>query len=234
MSSRAVVLLSGGMDSATTAAIARAEGHEVQALSVRYGQRHALELEAARAVAAHLGITRHAIVELDLRAVGGSALTAELAVPKDRPMAAMAADVPVTYVPARNTIFLALALAWAETLGAGAIYIGATAVDFSGYPDCRPDFLAAFEDVARLGTRAGREGSGPRIHAPLITLSKADIVRRGIALGVDFGLTRTCYDPAADGRACGRCDACQLRLKGFREAGLDDPIAYVDQHVLPA
>lgn len=226
MAPRAVVLLSGGMDSATTAAIARAEGFDVHALSVRYGQRHAVELAAARRVAAHLGVARHVVVDLDLRAIGGSALTADVAVPKDRPVDDMARGVPATYVPARNTIFLALAVAWAETLAARDIFIGANAVDYSGYPDCRPDFLAAFEAAARLGTRAGREGDGCRIHAPLITLSKADIVRRGTDLGVDFALTSTCYDPEPDGTACGRCDACQLRRKGFAEAGRRDPVAY--------
>jgi 7-cyano-7-deazaguanine synthase len=222
----AVVLLSGGMDSATTAAIARQEGFEVWALSVRYGQRHAVELAAARQVAAALGVARHVVIELDLRAFGGSALTSETPVPKDTPPERIGAGIPATYVPARNTIFLSLALAWAETLGARDIFIGANALDYSGYPDCRPEYLAAFERMANLATRAGVEGAGFRIHAPLLTLGKADIVRRGLQLGVDFGLTSTCYDPAPDGSACGRCEACALRLKGFREAGERDPVTY--------
>jgi 7-cyano-7-deazaguanine synthase len=226
MSRNAVVLLSGGMDSATTAAIARDQGFLVHALSFRYGQRHVVELEAARRVAQALGITRHVVLDIDLRAFGGSALTDAIAVPKDRPLEAMSEGVPTTYVPARNTIFLAFALAFAETLAATDIFIGANAVDYSGYPDCRPEFLAAFQHMARLGTRIGSEGAPLTIHAPLIELSKADIVRRGRALGVDFALTRTCYDPAPDGAACGHCDACLLRLKGFREAGLEDPAPY--------
>jgi 7-cyano-7-deazaguanine synthase len=226
MTRDAVVLLSGGMDSATTAAIARADGFRVHALSFRYGQRHAVELEAARRVAASLGVARHVVLDIDLRAFGGSALTDAIDVPKDRAVARMGEGVPVTYVPARNTIFLAFALAFAESIGATDIFIGANAVDYSGYPDCRPEFLEAFQRMARLGTRLGSEGAPLTIHAPLVHLAKADIVRRGAALGVDFALTRTCYDPAPDGAACGRCDACQLRLKGFREAGLDDPAPY--------
>ncbi|HEX5632579.1 MAG TPA: 7-cyano-7-deazaguanine synthase QueC [Gemmatimonadales bacterium] len=226
MAREAVVLLSGGMDSATTAAIARADGFRVHALSFRYGQRHAVELEAARRVAASLGVARHVVLDIDLRAFGGSALTDVIDVPKDRAVDRMGEGVPVTYVPARNTIFLAFALAYAESLGATDIFIGANAVDYSGYPDCRPEFLEAFQRMARLGTRLGSEGAALTIHAPLVHLTKADIVRRGAALGVDFSLTRTCYDPAPDGAACGRCDACQLRLKGFREAGLDDPAPY--------
>ncbi|HYC30998.1 MAG TPA: 7-cyano-7-deazaguanine synthase QueC [Gemmatimonadales bacterium] len=223
---KAVVLLSGGMDSTTTAAIAIAAGHDVHALSVRYGQRHAIELEAARRVAASLGIGRHVVVDLDLRPFGGSALTADLAVPKDTPFERIGEAIPPTYVPARNTIFLSLALGWAESLGARDIYIGANALDYSGYPDCRPEFMAAFERTANLGTRAGVSGDGFRIHTPLIGLSKREIVLRGRELGVDWGLTSTCYDPAPDGTACGRCEACILRLKGFQEAGLDDPIRY--------
>jgi 7-cyano-7-deazaguanine synthase len=223
---RAVVLLSGGMDSATTAAIARREGFEVCALSVRYGQRHAVELDAARRVAAALGVARHVVIELDLRAFGGSALTSDIPVPKDTPAERIGAGIPATYVPARNTIFLSLALAWAETLGARDIFLGANALDYSGYPDCRPEYVAAFERVANLATRAGVEGAGIRIHTPLIDLSKADIVRRGLELGVDFALTLTCYDPSADGAACGRCEACLLRLKGFAEAGERDPANY--------
>jgi len=226
MPRNAVVLLSGGMDSATTAAIARGQGFAVHALSFRYGQRHAVELEAARRVGEQLGVARHVVLDIDLRAFGGSALTDAIAVPKDRPLDAMGEGVPATYVPARNTIFLAFALAYAETLGATDIFIGANAIDYSGYPDCRPEFLAAFQHMARLGTRLGSEGAPLTIHAPLIALTKADIVRRGLALGVDFSLTRTCYDPAPDGAACGRCDACQLRLKGFRDAGIADPAPY--------
>jgi 7-cyano-7-deazaguanine synthase len=222
----AVVLLSGGMDSATTAAIAHEQGFVIHALSFRYGQRHVVELEAARRVGEQLGVARHVVLDIDLRAFGGSALTDAIAVPKDRPLDAMGEGVPATYVPARNTIFLSFALAFAETLGAADIFIGANAIDYSGYPDCRPEFLAAFQHMARLGTRSGSEGAPLTIHAPLIALSKADIVRRGIALGVDFALTRTCYDPAQGGTACGRCDACQLRLKGFRDAGLEDPAPY--------
>ncbi len=226
MSAKAVVLLSGGMDSATTAAIAQAEGFEVYALSFRYGQRHAMELDAARRVAAALGVARHVIAEFDLRAFGGSALTSSIAVPKDRPIDQIGPGIPSTYVPARNTIFLSLGLAWAETLGSRDIFIGANALDYSGYPDCRPEFLAAFEQVARLGTKLGVEGAEWKIHAPLLRMTKAQIVAKGLELGVDFGLTSTCYDPSPDGIACGRCDACQLRLKGFAEAGAEDPVTY--------
>jgi 7-cyano-7-deazaguanine synthase len=214
------------MDSATTAAIARQEGFEVCALSVRYGQRHAVELEAARQVAAALGAARHVVIDLDLRAFGGSALTSDIPVPKDTPLDRIGTGIPTTYVPARNTIFLSLALAWAETLEARDIFIGANALDYSGYPDCRPEYITAFERMANLATRAGVEGAGIRIHTPLIALGKADIVRRGLELGVDFGLTSTCYDPAPDGAACGRCEACLLRLKGFAEAGTPDPARY--------
>ena len=216
------------MDSATTAAIARQEGFEVCALSVRYGQRHAVELEAARRVAAALDLARHVVIELDLRAFGGSALTSDIPVPKDTPPARIGTGIPATYVPARNTIFLSLALAWAETLEARDIFIGANALDYSGYPDCRPEYIAAFERMANLATRAGVEGAAIRIHTPLIALGKADIVRRGLELGVDFGLTSTCYDPAPDGAACGHCEACLLRLKGFAEAGARDPARYVE------
>ena len=223
----AVVLLSGGLDSATTLAIAAAEGHEVFALSFRYGQRHAVELEAAREVARQAGVAEHRIIEIDLRAFGGSALTADLPVPKDRPADTMARDIPLTYVPARNTIFLSYALGWAEVLGAADIFIGVNALDYSGYPDCRPAFIAAFEALANLATRAATEGGRRiRIRAPLLHLSKAEIIRRGTALGVAFGITRSCYDPDPDGRACGRCDSCQLRLTGFRDAGLEDPAPY--------
>ena len=228
---KAVVLLSGGMDSATTAAIALQEGFDVHALSVRYGQRHAVELDAARRVAERLGIRRHVIVDLDLRAFGGSALTGDVPVPKDTPLAEIGARIPSTYVPARNTIFLSLALAWAETLGARDLFFGANALDYSGYPDCRPEYLEAFARMADLATRAGvEEGSRLRIHTPLLRLTKAEIVARGIVLGLDYGVTSTCYDPAADGAACGRCEACLLRLKGFEEAGLPDPARYQAAH----
>jgi 7-cyano-7-deazaguanine synthase len=224
---KAVLLLSGGVDSTTTAAIALHEGFDVHALSVRYGQRHAVELEAARRVAERLGIRRHVIVDLDLRAFGGSALTADVPVPKDTPLAEIGARIPATYVPARNTIFLSLALAWAETLGARDIFFGANALDYSGYPDCRPEYLEAYAQMADLATRAGvEEGVRLRIHAPLLRLTKAEIVARGVALGLDYGMTSSCYDPAADGAACGRCESCVLRLKGFAEAGMPDPAKY--------
>lgn len=225
--SRAVILLSGGMDSATAAAIAKADGYRLHALTVRYGQRHAVELRAAQRVGEALGVTDHRVIDVDLTVIGGSALTDTMAVPLDRTLDAVGQDVPVTYVPARNTIFLSLALGHAEVIGAFDIFIGANALDYSGYPDCRPEYLRAFEQLANLATRAGAEGAGQfRIHAPLLELSKRQIVERGMALGVDFSLTHTCYAPDAQGRACGRCDACQLRLKGFREAGVEDPVAY--------
>jgi 7-cyano-7-deazaguanine synthase len=228
---KAVLLLSGGVDSTTTAAIALHEGFDVHALSVRYGQRHAVELEAARRVAERLGIRRHVIVDLDLRAFGGSALTADVPVPKDTPFPEIGARIPATYVPARNTIFLSLALAWAETLGARDIFFGANALDYSGYPDCRPEYLEAFTRMADLATRAGVEGGVRlRIHAPLLRLTKAEIVTRGVALGLDYGMTSSCYDPAGDGAACGRCESCLLRLKGFAEAGLADPVKYQAAH----
>jgi 7-cyano-7-deazaguanine synthase len=228
---KAVLLLSGGVDSTTTEAIALHEGFDVHALSVRYGQRHAVELDAARRVAERLGIQRHVIVDLDLRAFGGSALTADVAVPKDTPLAEIGARIPPTYVPARNTIFLSLALAWAETLGARDIFLGANALDYSGYPDCRPEYLEAYVRMADLATRAGvEEGARLRIHTPLLRLTKAEIVTRGVALGLDYGMTSSCYDPAADGAACGRCEACLLRLKGFAEAGLPDPARYQAAH----
>ena len=222
----AVVLLSGGVDSATVAAQALADGFDVSALSFRYGQRHAAELDAATRVAQALGVARRLVLDIDLRPIGGSALTADLPVPRDRPLADMGSDIPVTYVPARNTIFLSLALAWAEVLGAQDIFIGANALDYSGYPDCRPGYLRAFETLANLATRAGVGGKHLAIHAPLLQLTKADIVRRGTELGVDYALTVSCYDPDADGAACARCDACQLRRKGFEEAGLADPTRY--------
>src|SRR5512142_1493983 len=216
----AVVLLSGGVDSATVAALALADGFDVCALSFRYGQRHAAELDAAERVARALGIERRLVLDIDLRPIGGSALTADLPVPRDRPADEMGSDIPATYVPARNTIFLSLALAWAEVLGARDIFIGANALDYSGYPDCRPEYLRAFEALANLATRAGVEGSRFTIHAPLLHLTKAEIVRRGTELGVDYGLTVSCYDPSPDGAACGRCDACRLRRKGFEEGGI--------------
>jgi 7-cyano-7-deazaguanine synthase len=224
----AVVLLSGGLDSATVLAFARRDGFRCHALTIAYGQRHAAELGAARRVAAGLGAAEHRIVELDLRAFGGSALTADIPVPQDRSHEVMSADIPVTYVPARNTVFLSLALAWAEVLGAFDIYAGMNAVDYSGYPDCRPEFVAAFERLANLATKAGVENRGHfRVHTPLIQLPKADIIRLGMSLGVDYGLTHSCYAPADDGAACGRCDSCQLRRAGFEAAGAPDPTRYV-------
>ena len=226
---RAVVALSGGLDSATALAICRQEGFEPYALSFRYGQRHAREIEAARQVARSLGAVEHRIAEIDLRVFGGSALTAEIEVPKQRSETEMGTGVPITYVPARNTIFLSFALAWAEVLGAQDIYIGVNAIDYSGYPDCRPEFICAFENLANVATRAGsEEGARFRIHTPLISLAKAEIIRKGVSLGVDYSLTHSCYDPTPDGLACGQCDSCQLRLKGFREAGLKDPIRYAE------
>jgi 7-cyano-7-deazaguanine synthase len=223
----AVVLLSGGLDSATALAVARREGFRCHALTVNYGQRHAAELEAARRVARALGAVQHRVVDLDLRAFGGSALTADVTVPKDRPAEAMAEGIPVTYVPARNTVFLSLALAWAEVLGGFDIFMGVNIIDHSGYPDCRPEFVEAFERLANLATKAGVEGKGRfRIHTPLIALPKAEIIRLGHALGVDYGLTHSCYDPAPDGAACGRCDSCQLRRAGFEAAGVPDPTRY--------
>ena len=224
---KAVVLLSGGMDSTTTAAIAQSSGFEVHGLTFRYGQRHAAELEAARRVAKRLGIRDHAVMEIDLRAFGGSALTGDLAVPKDTPLDRIGERIPPTYVPARNTIFLSFALGWAEVLGAGDIFVGANALDYSGYPDCRPEYFKAFQQMADLATRAGvEEGRRITIHTPLIQLSKREIIERGLALGVDYSETLTCYDPGPQGEACGRCEACLLRLRGFREAGMEDPAAY--------
>jgi len=222
VASKAVVLLSGGLDSYTAAAIARAEGFELYALTIAYGQRHAREIDAARAVAHALAVARHLELNLDLRPIGGSSLTSNEAVQKDRDLDAT--DIPATYVPARNTIFLSLALGWAEVLGAYDIVIGVNALDYSGYPDCRPEFVAAFERLANLATRAGVEGHQFRVHTPLITLSKSDIIRRGLALGVDYALTHSCYDPSPGGAPCGHCDSCVLRAKGFREAGVPDPL----------
>lgn len=220
---RAVVLLSGGLDSYTAAALAARDGYELFALTVRYGQVHAREVEAARRVARALGAVRHIELAVDLSAFGGSALVGDGAIPKDRDVE-RSADIPATYVPARNTVFLSLALAWAEVVGADAIVIGVNALDYSGYPDCRPEYLEAFERLAALATRAGVQGGRARILAPLVRMSKAEIVRAGAALGLDYGLTHSCYDPDPDGRPCGRCDSCRLRAKGFSEAGIGDPL----------
>jgi 7-cyano-7-deazaguanine synthase len=222
----AVVLLSGGLDSAVTLAIAQAEGLEPHALSFDYGQRHRVELEAARRVAASVGVCDHRVASIDLRVFGGSALTDEIDVPKNRATARIGMGIPITYVPARNTIFLSYGLACAEVIGARDIFIGVNAIDYSGYPDCRPEFIEQFEKLANIATRAGVSGDTFRIRTPLIRLTKSDIVRRGAELGVDFSLTHSCYDPAEDGSACGTCDSCQLRLAGFREAGIADPISY--------
>jgi 7-cyano-7-deazaguanine synthase len=218
---RAVVLLSGGLDSYTAAAIAKSQGFTLHALTVRYGQRHAREVDAARRVAAALGVAAHLDLDLDLRGIGGSALTSEMPVPLDRDLSTM--DIPSTYVPARNTIFLSLALGWAEVLNARDLVIGVNALDYSGYPDCRPEFIRAFEALAALATRAGVEGARFRVHTPLMALTKADIIRRGLELGLDYRLTHSCYDPAPDGAPCGRCDSCVLRARGFAEAGAPDP-----------
>ncbi|MHC4990149.1 MAG: 7-cyano-7-deazaguanine synthase QueC [Planctomycetota bacterium] len=220
---KAVVLVSGGLDSATTLAVARRDGLACYAMSLDYGQRHRVELDAARRVADALGAERHIIVEIDLRAFGGSALTADIDVPKDRRSDQLSHGIPITYVPARNTIFLSFALGWAEVLGARDIFIGVNAVDYSGYPDCRPGFIQAFEHMANLATKMGVEGQRITVRAPLIELTKAQIIRRGLALGVDYGLTISCYDPDPGGAACGRCDSCQLRAAGFEEAGAPDP-----------
>jgi len=223
---KAIVLLSGGVDSTTTLAIARSRGFDVYALTFRYGQRHAAEIEAAQRVAAAVGVTRHEVIAFDLRRFGGSALTGDLAVPKGRALEEMTQAIPATYVPARNTIFLSFALAWAETLGASDIFIGVNHYDYSGYPDCRPEFIGAYQRMADLATKAGVEGRQRlTIHTPLIHMTKAEIVRTGLGLGVNYALTLSCYDPAPEG-ACGRCDACALRLKGFGEAGVTDPIRY--------
>ncbi|MBI2890334.1 MAG: 7-cyano-7-deazaguanine synthase QueC [Nitrospirae bacterium] len=226
MARKAVVLLSGGVDSATALAVARGKGHETCALTFDYGQRHKIELEAARRVARFLGATEHLVLELNLRRIGGSALTAGIDVPKNRDARAMAAGIPVTYVPARNTVFLSIALGWAEVLGARDLFIGVNAIDYSGYPDCRPEYLQQFERLASLATKAGAEGAIFRVHAPLVRLTKADIIRKGAALGVDFSLTHSCYDPSESGSPCGACDSCILRRKGFVEAGVRDPAAY--------
>lgn len=224
---RAVVLLSGGLDSTTTLAIALRDGYECYALTFRYGQRHANEIAAAKQIAASMGVARHVIVDINLRLFGGSALTDDIDIPKDRLVEDMDEDIPVTYVPARNTIFLSFALAWAEVLDTPDIFIGVNALDYSGYPDCRPEFIRAYEAMANLATKAAVEGRQKvTIHTPLIDLTKAQIIRKGLDLGVDYSLTRSCYDPSPSGEACGRCDSCQLRLKGFREAGAPDPVSY--------
>lgn len=224
MASKAVILLSGGLDSTTLMAVARAEGYDTYAISFNYGQRHVRELDAARSVAEALGARRHLIVDVNLREIGGSALTSEIDVPHGRSSDEMAEGIPVTYVPARNTIFLSLALSWAEALDAGNIFIGVNALDYSGYPDCRPAFIEAFTHAANLGTRAGIEGRPFRIRTPLINMTKAEIIRTGLKLGVDYARTHSCYDPRTDGRPCGACDSCLLRSKGFREAGIVDPL----------
>lgn len=223
---RAVILLSGGVDSATASAIARAQGFELYALTFRYGQRHDAEVRAAASVARAAGVSRHVIQTIDLRAFGGSALTDAIDVPKSASVEEIGGDIPVTYVPARNTIFLAFALGYAEVIGSSDIFIGVNAVDYSGYPDCRPAFIAAFQRLADVATKAGVSGASIKIHAPLISMSKAEIIREGARLGVDFSLTHSCYDPTSDGLACGHCDSCLLRLQGFRDAGLVDPIPY--------
>jgi 7-cyano-7-deazaguanine synthase len=224
---KAVVLLSGGLDSTTALGIANSEGFELHALTFRYGQRHESEIEAARRIAADFNIAEHIIVDIDLRVFGGSALTSDIDVPKNSPLHKMSDGIPVTYVPARNTIFLSFALAWAEVLGASDLFIGVNALDYSGYPDCRPEYIEAYERMANLATKAGVEGRQRlKIHTPLIELTKAQIIQRGLELGVDYGKTLTCYDPSPDGAACGHCDACLLRLKGFAEAGMTDPARY--------
>lgn len=224
---KAVVLLSGGLDSVTTMAIAREQGFDLHALSFAYGQRHDVELGCAKRAAERFGATRHLVIDIDLRVFGASALTADLAVPKDRPAGSMEQEIPITYVPARNTVFLSYALAWAEVLPAQDLFIGVNALDYSGYPDCRPAFIEAFERMANVATREAVEGRQQlTVHSPLLHLTKADIIRRGTALGVDYGATLSCYDPSAEGLACGRCDSCQLRRKGFAEAGVTDPTRY--------
>ncbi len=223
---RAIVLLSGGIDSATILAFARREGYAAYALSFEYGQRHKIEIEAAKRIAQQLGAIEHRFIRIDLRSFGGSALTDSIAVPKNRRVEEMESEIAITYVPARNTIFLSYALAWAEVIGARDIFIGVNAIDYSGYPDCRPEFIAQFERLANLATKAGVSCDWFHIHAPLIKLTKAEIIRKGTELGVDFALTHSCYDPGANGEACGECDSCLLRAKGFREAGIADPTRY--------
>jgi 7-cyano-7-deazaguanine synthase len=225
---KAIVLSSGGLDSTTAMAMAKEEGYEIYSLSFRYGQRHSLELEAARRVAKALGAKEHLVMDIDLARIGGSALTDDLDVPKARTDEEIKKGTPVTYVPGRNTIFLSYALAWAEVVGASDIFLGVNAIDYSGYPDCRPEYIEAFEHLANLATKTGAEGLTPiRIRAPLMRMTKAEIIRKGVKLGVDYGMTHSCYDPPADGKACGYCDSCLLRKKGFREAGVVDPTDYV-------
>jgi len=227
--SKAVVLLSGGLDSTTVLAIAKAQGYRVHALSFDYGQNHRLELRAADRIARTLGVERHVVMNVDLRSFGGSALTSDEPVPKDRSAETIGIGIPTTYVPARNTVFLSLALAWAESLGAADIFIGVNALDYSGYPDCRPEFIQAFEKMANLGTKIGTEvGKRIVIHTPLISMTKRQIIETGVSLGIDYGMTVSCYDPSHTGEPCGRCDACQLRQKGFAEAGLIDPVKYAE------
>jgi len=227
---KAVALLSGGLDSTTALWIAKDEGYAVYALSFRYGQRHLVELESARRVAESAGVEKHLILDIDLRAIGGSALTGEIEVPKERSTDEMSSGIPVTYVPARNTIFLSFALAWAEALGASDIFIGVNALDYSGYPDCRPEYIEAFASMANLATKAGVEGTMRlKIHMPLVAMTKAEIIKKGLELGVDYSLTHSCYDPTPEGLACGKCDSCLLRLKGFAEAGARDPLRYARQ-----
>jgi 7-cyano-7-deazaguanine synthase len=229
---KAVVLLSGGIDSATVLAIAQNMGFDIYALSFRYGQRHVVELEAAKRIARSSNVVEHLIIDIDLRKIGGSALTADVAVPKSRSVEQMGKDIPVTYVPARNTIFLSYALAWAEVIETGDIFIGVNALDYSGYPDCRPEYIAAYEKMANLATKAGVEDRQRlKIHTPLIQMSKSQIIQKGIELGVDYSLTHSCYDPQVMGEACGECDSCLLRLKGFRDAGVKDPIRYKGSRV---
>ncbi len=226
---KAVVLSSGGIDSTTAMAVAKKEGYEIYSLSFFYGQRHAFELKAAQKVSEALGAARHLVINIDLKKIGGSSLTDDIDVPKDRNEAEMIQNIPVTYVPARNTIFLSFALAWAEVLGSSDIFIGVNAIDYSGYPDCRPGYIEAFERMANLATKAGVEGDiSIRIRTPLIRMTKAQIIQKGIELGVDYALTHSCYDPSPDGRACGRCDSCFLRRKGFQEAGVSDPTKYYE------
>ncbi|MBI4745663.1 MAG: 7-cyano-7-deazaguanine synthase QueC [Deltaproteobacteria bacterium] len=225
-SKKAVVLLSGGLDSTTALAIARSEGFEPYTISFRYGQRHDIELEAAKKISQRFAAKGHTVIDINLRQLGGSALTSDIDVPKGRDAEEMAGNIPVTYVPARNTIFLSIALGWAEVLGASDIYIGVNALDYSGYPDCRPEFIEAFEKMANLGTKAGVEGKGFRIHTPLIRMTKGEIIKKGVELGVDYSQTHSCYDPTPEGLACGECDSCLLREKGFAEAGIKDPLMY--------
>ncbi len=226
MGKKAVVLLSGGLDSTTVLAISKSQGFDVYAISFDYGQRHKYELTAAKNVTTHLGVKKHLILDVDISSIGGSALTDDIEVPKGRDESTMSSNIPITYVPARNTIFLSLALGWAEVLGARDIFIGANVVDYSGYPDCRPEFISAFEKMANLGTKAGAEGEKFTIHAPLSQLTKAQIIGKGIELGIDYSLTLSCYDPPENGKACGECDSCLLRKKGFKEAGIIDPTDY--------